>query len=296
MKKKNLIYKGLRIVWLFMKKIISYISYIPYYLHKPKLIKKNNKNPELIVSFTTYPARVKCLPLVVGSIIRQSKQPDAIILYLSKKQFGNINDPIFNVIRKQGVRITLVDDDIRSHKKYFYAMEEFPDSVIITIDDDIIYDKNMIKDLYNSYLRHPKAVSAKRVHRIKFDKNYKVLSYLNWDYNTRAIVDRESLDLVATGCAGILYPASCLYKEWNDVEGIKKTSLCADDLWLKVMELLNNVPVVLAKSKSYSLKHIWATDLDGLGIDNLLNHGNDLQLEKICIYKKIDIYSLIRRN
>ena len=296
MNNKNLIYRGLRMIWLFIKRIIAYISYIPYYLHKPELIEKNNKNPELVVSFTTYPARIKCLPLVVGSIIRQSKQPDAIVLYLSKKQFKNVNNPIFDTIKKQGVKITLVDDDIRSHKKYFYAMEEFPNSVIITIDDDIIYDKNMIEDLYNSYLRHPKAVSAKRVHRITFDRNNKILPYLNWDYNTRDIVDEESLELVATGCAGILYPPNCIYKEWNDIEGIKETSLCADDLWLKVMELLNNVPVVLAKSKSYNLKHIWATNFNGLGIDNILNNGNDLQLENICKYKKIDIYDLVKRN
>ena len=296
MKKNNVIYRGLRVVWLFVKRIMSYISYIPYYLHKPELIQKDINDPKLIVSFTTYPDRVKCLPLVVGSIVRQSKQPDAIMLYLSKKQFDNTDGPIFDTIRKQGVMITLVDDDIRSHQNYFYAMELFPDSVIITIDDDIIYDKNMVKDLYNSYLKHPKAVSAKRVHRIKFGKDNKVLPYLSWDYNIRDIVNEESLELVATGCAGILYPPNCLYKEWNDIEGIKKTSLCADDLWLKVMELLNNVPVVLVKSESSDLKHIWGTDSNGLGINNILNSGNDLQLENICEYKNVNIYELINKG
>lgn len=296
MKKNNLIYRLLRIIWLFMKKVIAYISYIPYYIYKPKLIKQNNSGPRIIVSFTTYPARVRCLPLVVGSIIRQTKQPDEIILYLSKKQFDNTDNTIFDTIRKQGVIINLVDDDIRSHKKYFYAMEEFSDSIIITIDDDIIYDKNMIEDLYNSYLRHPNAVSAKRVHRIKFNEKKRILPYSNWDYDTRDIIDKESLELVATGCAGILYPPNCLYKDWKDIKAIKETCLCADDLWLKVMELLNNIPVVLAKSESYALKHIWATDFNGLGINNILNNGNDSQLKEICKYKEIDIYSLIKRN
>ncbi|MEH7746760.1 hypothetical protein V7659_17200 [Neobacillus drentensis] len=295
MNKKNPIYQIARTGWLFFKKVTSYISYIPYYIFKPQLPQNSKDTPKIVVSFTTYPARVKCLPLVIGSIVRQTRQPDIVVLYLSKKQFSDLDNPIFDSIRKQGVKITLVDDDLRSHKKYFYAMQEYAESIVITIDDDIIYDKYMIEDLYKSYLKHPKAVSAKRVHKIKFDSEKKVLPYLKWGYDTKELIDIESLELVATGCGGILYPAGSLNKSWNDPEGIKSTCLRADDLWLKVMEVLNSIPVVLVKSRSYKLKHVWGTDLDGLANDNVLNDGNDVQLANICRYLDVDLHGLTHR-
>lgn len=95
----------------------------------------------MVVSFTTYPARLWCLPIVVGSILKQTRLPDEIVLYLSREQFDNLHNPILRSIEKQGVHLVLVDGDIRSHKKYFYAMEEYPESIVITIDDDIIYEK-----------------------------------------------------------------------------------------------------------------------------------------------------------
>lgn len=293
MNKRNPIYRILRVIWLFIKRIASYLSYIPYYISKPALPVNKDDKPELVVSFTTYPARVWCLPLVVGSILRQTKLPDKIVLYLSKEQFTNLDSPIFKSIKNQGVELVLVDGDLRSHKKYFYAMKQYPESIIITIDDDIIYDKHMINDLYQSYLRHPNAVSAKRVHCMKFNDEEMILPYLEWDYNTKQKIDVESLGLVATGCGGVLYPPNSLHQSWCDLNAIFSTCLCADDLWLKVMELKQGTPVVLAKSKSYSLKHAWGTDANGLGINNILNNENDKQLDNICKYLDIDLYQMI---
>lgn len=296
MSKNGITYKIVHKIWIFFKMIWSYLSYLPYYLYKPVLNKKNNNKEKIIVSFTTYPARLKCLLLVVGSIVRQTLKPNEIVLYLSKEQFENLNHPIFKSIQKQGVKINLIDDDLRSHKKYFYAMQEYENDIIITIDDDIIYDRHLIRDLYKSYLRHPNAVSARRVHKIKFGENKKVLPYSKWDYDTKELRDIESTKLVATGCGGILYPPHVLHKDWKDIEGIKKTCICADDLWLKIMEILNNKPVVLAKSKNYKLKHVWGTNLNGLAVNNVQKDGNDTQLKKICEYKKINLYELLENH
>lgn len=293
MNKKNIIYRSLRRIWLNSNRIVSFVSYVPYYLHKPVLQKKQSHNPALVVSFTTYPDRVWCLPMVVGSILRQTLLPDEIVLYLSREQFDSLNDPILRSIEKQGVRLALVDGDIRSHKKYFYAMQDYTESLIITIDDDIIYDRNMIEDLYQSYLRHPQAVSARRVHNIQFDKDRAVLPYGKWIIDTKEFVDTEMMTLIPTGCGGVLYPPNCLYKSWNDIDGIIKTCLRADDLWLKVMELLNGTPVVLAKSNNYKLKHVWGTNMDGLATDNVGVNGNDVQLQNICSYIGVDLHSVL---
>ena len=164
------------------------------------------------------------------------------------------------------------------------------------MDDDIIYDKNLIKDLYNSYLKHPKAVSAKRVHQIIFDKQGNVVPYDKWLIATKNLIDIESYDLVATGCGGILYPPHSLDERVFDSSVIKKTCLKADDLWLKVMELLKGTTVVLVKSKNYKLKHIWNTEREGLALDNVGTGENDKQLRNICHYFSLDLNQLIYQN
>ena len=276
-----------------IRMIKHYISYIPYWVIKPKLNECIKTAPDIVVSFTTYPARINCLPVVVGSIVRQSLKPDLVVLYLSKEQFEDLEHPIFISLKKQGVIIKLVDDDLRSHKKYYYAMQEYPNSVIITIDDDVVYDKNMIRDLYQSYKKHPHAVSSKRVHGIKFDKYNRVLSYNEWEYQKTNLIDIENHELIATGCGGVLYPPKIFNKNCFNAEVIKDTCLLADDLWLKCMELMNDVPVVLAQSNNYSVRNVWGTLNCGLANTNVEQNGNDIQLQNICKYFNLDLYKLV---
>lgn len=275
-----------------VKKIKHYVSYIPYYLFKPKL-RKCSGSPKLIVSLTSYPARLRCLPIVCGSLIRQTMKPDAIVLYLSKTQFADKDNPVLASLERQGIQIKVVDDDLKSHKKYFYSMQEFSDSVIITVDDDLVQDKNTIKDLYESYLKHPTAVSAKRVHGIRFNAENHVLPYREWEYEKVDQVDTEDYALIATGGAGALYPPHIFDKSCFDSEVIKKTCLQADDLWLKVMELVNGVPVVLVDSKNYKLRNVWGTLSNGLAQNNVEKNENDVQLQNICSYLSINLFELV---
>lgn len=291
MAKNDAIYVLLKRIWNLYKMILCYISYIRFYLFKP-ILKPSANSVSITVSLTTYPARVKWLPVVIGSILRQTRQPNRIVVYLSKEQFENEKIRVLETLRKQGVKVVFEDNDMRSHKKYLYAFISYPNDVIITIDDDIVYDKRMIEDLYNSYLKHPNAVSAKRVHRMRFGNDGRIKKYKDWDISSRELIDAESLELLATGCGGVLYPPHTLDERVTDISAIKNTCLYADDLWLKVMELLKGTPVVLVSSKSYTLKHIWSTDCDGLALSNVNENGNDEQLRKICDYFSLDLYTL----
>ena len=137
--RENLLYCCMKVGWRLFKKIRSYLSYIKFYVNKPSLQEGNNI-PNITVSFTTYPAREKWLPVVVGSLLRQKLQPDRIVLYLSNEQFETVDDKILNSIKKQGVNVKLVDGDMRSHKKYLYAFKEYPEDIVITVDDDMKLD------------------------------------------------------------------------------------------------------------------------------------------------------------
>ena len=159
-KKNNVTFILLKKIWNLYKMILCYISYIKFYIFKPSL-KPSANSVSITVSLTTYPARVKWLPVVIGSILRQTRQPNRIVVYLSKEQFENDKIRVLKTLRKQGVEVVFENNDMRSHKKYLYAFISYPDDVIITIDDDIVYDKRMIEDLYNSYLKHLLFIPAK---------------------------------------------------------------------------------------------------------------------------------------
>src|SRR5690606_41001035 len=56
---------------------------------KYKRISHNKTDKKIIVSLTTFPARIKRVWLVVECLMRQSIKPDIIILYLAESQFPN---------------------------------------------------------------------------------------------------------------------------------------------------------------------------------------------------------------
>src|SRR5690606_16598971 len=73
-------------------------SIIPLYFRISGLLNRrsyalaNNNSNDLIVSLTSFPARIDRLWLVVECILRQSYKPDRIILWLSKEQFTTVNE------------------------------------------------------------------------------------------------------------------------------------------------------------------------------------------------------------
>jgi hypothetical protein len=151
--------------------------------------------------------------------------------------------------KKCGLDIKFVDDNIKPHKKYLYAMKEHPEWTIITVDDDIYYRNDLIQELLNLHKLYPYAVCANTVHKIKIDKKKgSFCPYLTWN---DAILESPMLSFenIAVGCNGVLYPADVFKKSKTalDIELIKRTSINADDLWLKAQEVLLRIPVCANK-------------------------------------------------
>ena len=78
-------------------------------------------------------------------------------------------------------------------------------------------------------------------------KNGEFLSYDTWNLTENSF--KPSLSLLATGVGGVLYPPHLLkLSELLNVNEINKY-ISVDDLWLKAVELVGRVPVVLCDSK-----------------------------------------------
>lgn len=201
---------------------------------------------QIIISLTSYPARIQIVAQVIESLFKQTEQADEIILWLSMLEFPDkhkdLPEYLNDLIGKNGFRIEWVNENLKSHKKYFYALQDSED-IVITVDDDVIYSDRMVSTLMDSYRKHPTAVSARNVHIIT-KKNEKIAPYLSWSGDVKEYIGQERMDLCAIGVNGILYPPRCSRQNWFDIPSIRKCAEDQDDLWLKFQEIIDNVPIV----------------------------------------------------
>src|SRR5690606_33103483 len=157
---------------------------IPMYFILTKRKVTFSKDSDLIISLTSFPDRISRLWLVIECICRQTVLPEKIILWLSNEQFPNKIHDIPSNLRKyvsnNNLQIEFVDGDLRSHKKYFYSFQMFPDKKIIVIDDDIFYPVIIIRTLLDTHRRYPEAIACLRAYIVKFDDD-RMMSYNSWN-------------------------------------------------------------------------------------------------------------------
>lgn len=245
-RKKGGIYKS---IYLQPYKLLSWIvRTLLFSLEKnakdlPILNAESNTNT--IVSLTSFPLRVGKLHYVIKSLLRQDFPIEKIILWLTKEEFPNEKKDLPNSLLKlqeNGLEIRLVEENLRSHLKYFYCFKEYPNKTIVTADDDLYYAKDTVSQLVELSQKHPKAVCSNIVREIAFEDNA-FAPYKKWIKKSSSEV-QESKNYLALGYAGVLYPAELLNKEpFIDIDTIKSTCLRADDLWLKAHELMQDVTV-----------------------------------------------------
>lgn len=235
---------------------------------------------KIVVSLTTVPKRVDAAALVIAIMMHQTVKPDVIVINLGVELFEGVELPelLLNE-EKLGVKINYCHD-LYCHTKYYHTVTTYPDDIVITVDDDIIYSETLIEELYESYQRFPNAVSAMRVHRITFNEDLSLAPYVKWNYCTADFYNKPSHKLLATGVGGVLYPPHVLPAETFNESALLRLSPKADDLWLKVMEIYNDVPVVNPRYQE-RLKFIGTTQEIGLCYDNVSGGQNDIQLKKI---------------
>ena len=237
----------------------------------------------LVVSMTSYPGRIDSLGPVLESLYNQERKADEILLWLAKEEFPGLEQDLPEYLAQLAAQNRLTIrwcDNLKPHKKYFYALQEYPEDLIVTVDDDLLYSANLLSSLYRSYLQWPQAVSAVRVHLMLLSEENRILPYNAWIRETDCCLYTPSMQLFATGGAGTLYPPGLYRKEFFDWEAIRVHCPIADDLWLKAMELLSGVPVVAARIRE-PLQYLPGSQDDALKQINDVQNYNDVQFANI---------------
>lgn len=262
----------------FFRFFIRYLINVlyPFYCNFKYFRNQNSCKVNVIVSITTFPKRIDKLWLVIYSILNQSIQPKKIVITLSKLQFSsekNLPHNLLKLIANGSIDLIWADDDLRSHKKYYYVMQKYPNDIIVTADDDIIYERNMLKYLWNFHLKYPKSIIANNA-CFKTNGIYKEWKNLNYKFYP------PSYKVMPIGCGGVLYPPNSLMKDVFDKDIIKRCCPLADDIWLNAMSILNNTLVVKTDYPMHYIS-IMYKDNDDLYKLNVFENQNDKQIQSI---------------
>ena len=263
---------------IFKKNLLKFCKYFPKFRN---IVEKRQK--KILISLTSYKERFSNLPKVIKALKKQSITPNKIVLVLAKKDKKSYS------LKINGIDIMTINTDLRPHNKYYYTMLKYPEYAIVTVDDDIIYSKNMLKSLHNSYIDHPNIVSGRRTHLMKFKENGELKNYLSWKLN-QINIQKADYDIFLTGVGGVLYPPDALNINEKYSKIIKET-ITGDDIALKYFEIIKGID-----EKWVPNKHLIGLQM----IKNLLHKPlfeNNKKLNDIYIKKiNIDIKNLILEN
>lgn len=253
-------------------------------------INADKRSPKLIVSLTSFPERITEIHFTLYSLLNQSTKPDELILWLAREQFPNGEadiPPIVLNMQKNGLTIKWCDD-LRSYKKLIPTLKEYPDDIIVVVDDDIYYPAKWLEKLYRQHLKTPKDVIGHRGHRIVLDPSGHPVSYRKWHKN-RTLKQGSFLNMM-TGCGGVLYPPHSLHPDACNIKLFQKLAPYADDIWFWAMTVLNNVKIrnfrgrfrkVLLVNPEREMRVTNELTLAKLNIDN---DGNSRQMADIIAH------------
>jgi len=270
-----------------MKLLYEYIKDYETFYDELKIdcvINKENKREEsIVVSLTTYGKRLDTVYLAIKSIMYQTCKADKIVLFLADED-SNKKIKHEDELVEAGLTIIRNVQNLGPHKKYYQAMMNFKDSIIITIDDDALYDDKLIEELYKHHLKFPNAIVCRWGTRMK-KRGESIEEYNLWQ--DRVKVNEPQIDVCAVGVGGCLYPCGGYRKKFLDAEGIVKCCIGADDLWLKIIEMINGIKTI---SIGFHSIHLIRGSQDiALSLVNCIEKRNDKYILDIQKYLKIDL-------
>ena len=238
MVKRNILYRGchriyryLRVRWLVLKL-------------KLRQSRPFEADPEhnLVVSLTSFPARIHDVWITVESIFQQTYKPSRVVLVLAEPEFPARKLPAsLQAQVRRGLEILWVRENTRSYKKLLPVREKYPGSAIVTFDDDIIYEPWRLRQLVDKANQYPGAVIGFRGREVSLSGDTRFTPYMEWSLANEQSHPHGTL---LTGVGGILYPPGVMDSHMLfDIEAAQALAPTADDIWFWAVAVHSGVPV-----------------------------------------------------
>jgi glycosyltransferase involved in cell wall biosynthesis len=237
-----------------------------------------------ILSLTSYPARINTVYMTIQSLLAQTATGEKIVLWLSQDDFYEKE----NALPKELLDFTAIGltiewcDNLKSYKKLIPALRKYPDKIIITFDDDIIYNKETVEYLYDCHIEHPHDIIAHRISRMFFNEENELDQFprpMYYDGNSATLNYCSSLKEPSffnklTGCGGVLYPPGCLHSDVLDKDTCMSLAPTNDDIWFWLQGVRNKTKVRVPERHLPEFQEIHGTQ------DVALNNINNLAADR----------------
>lgn len=248
--------------------------------------KEESRQRKLVCSLTSFPARIDEIWVCIETIFRQTVKADEIVLWLATPQFPDhqLPESLQKCVEK-GLTVRWVDEDLRSHKKYFYALQEYQNADIVLLDDDLYYPDQLLENLVAMSERHPESICATRVHKMTYSKG-KLSPYKQWVHNYNSRKEQASFDYFFTSGAGTLIPTGIMPQDTFNKEVFKDICFYADDVWLNLQARQAGIQVFSNNKYDKDEISIGHSQRFKLVKANVLNGGNDMQIQSVKEYLK----------
>ena len=254
----------------------------------PDVKKKDN----VTVSLTSHGKRVADFaPFAIYSIFHQTVLPHRIVLNINREKWTEDNLPeLVKKLQIAGLEVNLCED-VGPHTKLLPTMEKYPDDVIITVDDDVYYDKGLIAGLLADYRQKNEPCVICKSALVVGLREGEILPYSKWK-----LAEDQTLDSLLSpyGFCGVLYAPHVFTKEVFNKAVYQKLCKFADDIWFTVMEIREHIPVYLSSKHCADILYVdHSNEFDVLNSDALhfSNDGqgrNDIQLAALVEYYKLN--------
>lgn len=252
------------------------------------------RNPQIIVSLTSFPARINIVHKAINCLLRQTLKPDKLILWLGYNQFPQKEEDLPETLLKlkeYGLEIRWCED-LKSYKKLIPTLKEYPNDIIVTADDDLYYQEDWLESLHNEYLKNPENIYTRRATGIfKIGNFFRIIPHYD-NTNFRACYNNQIM-----GGAGTLYPPNSLNKDILNVEKIKNLIPTYDDIYFWAMAITNNTKIGLVKNNDlnlYTIENSQTTALCKINGNN--SEMSDIDAFRIIFKEYPDIIEKLRNK
>ncbi len=208
----------------------------------------------IIVSMTSYPARIKNVPLSIFALFNtQTLPPDEVHLFLSVEEFPCKEDDLpaaLLIMSHVGmVKIHWVGENTYVHKRH-EIFKHVNEGAVFFIDDDVLYNSVLIETVMDVHEKFPNSIVCYN----RYDKHR--YNGMHIQYGEPAPKGGPYVNEYRW-CGQSMIPAQVYPKDLlsDEMKDIRKTaSYISDECWFQPWVVYHDIPI-------YYLSFGWGTDL-----------------------------------
>lgn len=213
-------------------------------------IDKKDYLPKPIISMTSLPNRLEHIREVLESINNQTIGPQKTIMYICKDDFNNKIPPILTEMMEifPWFKVKLINENYKVATKLLPALKDFPNDIIINLDDDIYYDNRLIERLLETYLSNTNSIVTVAARVVLFDSKNGLVTRFKENGGTIKISDKSLTGYQYSFLSGhgTLYPPH-IFDNTNVMDFDMMCKMCPtdDELWFWANALIKGVKTTI---------------------------------------------------